>query len=172
MHTPKAGGTSFKELLENHYKSKFVGDYKDFPINKTIEQRHVEVKKSNRQFQFYKKFYYDFKNIQCIHGHFLPYKYKSLVDKDNHKFVTWFRDPLERLASHYYYWYRSYNKNRSAPLHKKIVLEKWSFEKFAFSIEMRNFYHQFLWRFPVENFDFIGITEFLMKMYNSFLNIF
>ena len=33
-------------------------------------------------------------------------------------------------------------------------------ERFALSPELRNLYSQFLWGFPLERFDFIGITEF------------
>ncbi len=38
-------------------------------------------------------------------------------------------------------------------------MEKWTLEKFCLSDEIRNLYNQFLWGFPLHNFDFIGITE-------------
>lgn len=161
LHTPKAGGSSFKKLLEENFKNKLLSDYKDTPINKTVEVRELEALRFRKKLRVYKKYIYKFKNYQCIHGHFLPFKYDYYLDKNNSLFITWLRDPLERLASHYHYWYRSYDKKKSSFLHKKVVEEKWSFEKFAFSDEMKNFYSQFLWNFPMDYFDFIGIFEHL-----------
>jgi hypothetical protein len=95
--------------------------------------------------------------IDCIHGHFLPLKYLLLK---NAIYITWMRDPVERLASHYHFWRRTYNPEEAPPLRRRVVEENWSLEKFCFSPELRNFYCQFLWGFPIENFDFIGITEY------------
>lgn len=159
LHTPKAGGSSFKVLLENHFKNRFLGDYTDLPINTNEVKRKADVIKFDKNFRLYKKYIYNFKKVECIHGHFLPYKYSSLLVDSNVSFVTWLRDPLERLASNYYYWQRAYDKNRSGNLHKTVIEEEWSFERFCFSDEMRNFYNQFLWNFPIDNFSFIGIVE-------------
>lgn len=175
LHTPKAGGSSFGQFLKNHFSDKFIGDYNDFPINKTLKERHKQAQKNRVKIKLLKQYFYNIKKIQCIHGHFLPYKYKDLYGKKDITFVTWLREPAERLASHYYYWMRAYNKN-SAPLHKRVVEENWSFEKFCFSKEMQNFYSQFLWRFPISNFDFIGVTEYFdedMHFFaNNFLNLY
>ncbi len=38
LHTPKAGGTSFRNLLEQHFKKKLQTDY-DNPLNKSFEER-------------------------------------------------------------------------------------------------------------------------------------
>ena len=159
LHMPKAGGSSFKYILENHFKKDFIGDYADFPINQSEEERISNAKKFDRQFRWYKKHLYKWNNVKCIHGHFLPYKYSSLTNDPHVHFITWLRDPIERLASHYYYWQRAYIKGSSGAFHQKVVEEKWSFEKFCFSEEMRNLYSQFLWNFPIENFSFIGIVE-------------
>lgn len=37
--------------------------------------------------------------------------------------------------------------------------EEWSLEHFCLSQQMKNFYCQFLWGFPLTRFNFIGITE-------------
>lgn len=37
--------------------------------------------------------------------------------------------------------------------------ENWSLERFLLSKEHENFQSQFLWRFPISNFDFIRLTE-------------
>lgn len=157
VHTPKAGGLSFKDLLECHFRRHFYPDYIDLPANKSLQQNIAEVRKFHRKFSLIDRHLFKVKQIRCIHGHFLPYKYSSLKGAC---FVTWLRDPLERAASHYYYWKRTYNTKHSAPLHKKVVEENWSLERFCFSDEMKDLYTKFFWGFPKEKFEFIGITEF------------
>jgi len=41
-----------------------------------------------------------------------------------------------------------------------MLEEDWSVKRFCLGDEMRNTYAQFLWAFPIENFDFIGVTEY------------
>ena len=83
-------------------------------------------------------------------------------------FVVWLRDPIERAASHYYYWIRDYDPKTAGSLRRRVVEERWSLERFCFSSEMKNIYSSFFWGFPVSRFDFIGITE----NYESDLNYF
>lgn len=152
VHLPKTAGSSFRSSLQNHYRKRLLLDYADLPINTSPLNRNAHAMKMcviNKMRRH--------KNIECIHGHFLPFKY--LLCK-NAKFVTWMRDPIERLASHYYYWLRSYDNQNAAPLQRRVVEEEWSLERFCFSSELRNFYSQFLWGFSIERFDFIGITEY------------
>ncbi|NQX90231.1 MAG: hypothetical protein HRT77_16395, partial [Halioglobus sp.] len=103
----------------------------------------------------------DYQHIGCIHGHFLPLKYLLLADARPTVFITWMRDPIERLVSHYHYWYAVYDPDSTdtRPLHRRVVEEQWSLEQFCLSDAMRNLYSQLLWGFPLERFDFIGITE-------------
>jgi hypothetical protein len=69
------------------------------------------------------------------------------------------RDPVERLASHYHFW-KSYDQpDPTHPLWRRFLEEQWSFERFCAAPELRNVYCQFLWGFPLDRFDFIGITE-------------
>src|SRR5690606_16572684 len=44
-------------------------------------------------------------------------------------------------------------------LHWRMHAEDWSLETFCLAQELRDVYSQFLWAFPLEYFDFIGITE-------------
>lgn len=152
VHLPKTAGSSFKKILEAYFEDKILFDYEDAPINTPPFFRKYKALKDS--FLTPKRLH---GNARCIHGHFLPYKY-SRLDRNKTLFVTWLRNPLERMISHYRYWVRSYTPN-SSRLHRKIVEEKWSLEDFCFSHFMRNFYAQFLWSFPLEKFDFIGITE-------------
>lgn len=160
LHLPKTAGTSFKVLLSNNYKRSLYEDYKDFPDNKSFEERTLEAQFLKKQMRF-KKYMYLLSNVKCIHGHFLPYKYIDYLKYDSTRFVTWLRDPLERLGSHYHYWVRTYHKDNSLPFHRKVVEENWTLEQFCLSKEMKNLYSNFLWNFPIDKFDFIGITEYI-----------
>ena len=160
VHMPKAGGMSFRTLLEEHYSKHFQHDYADLPINTPVGERHAMAEASFEKSKNTLTWKFNHRNTKCIHGHFIPYKYAGLYGKKNIQFVTWLRDPLERLASHYHFWFRHYDANTTpGSLHRKVVEENWSFETFCFSKEMQNFYAQFLWKFPITQFDFVGITE-------------
>lgn len=161
LHIPKSAGTSFKILLESYYKNSFLEDYDDLPLNKPFEQALEEAERFSENLNSFKRLKYFIKGIKCIHGHFLIRKYIKFVNYDNVIFITWVREPLERMQSHYDYWYRTYNpKTTKAFLHKKVVEEKWSFETFCFSEEMKNIYSKFFHDFSLDDFDFIGVTEF------------
>jgi hypothetical protein len=73
--------------------------------------------------------------------------------------VTWLRDPLQRTISHYHYWKRETAQQDKHPLQAKMNREGWTLERFCLGPEMRNFYTQFLWKFPADRFNFVGITE-------------
>jgi hypothetical protein len=168
VHIPKAGGTSFKLFLHENFKT--IDDYGDIPLNKSEIDRQEKATEFSRAFGKIKQYKLALRNIECIHGHFLPVKYEKLIGK-NH-FVTWLRDPLERLASHYYFWQREFDPLNSPALHQKVILENWTLEQFCLSDELRNIYAQFFWNFPIENFDFIGIVEHFEDDLNDFADTF
>jgi Sulfotransferase family len=154
VHLPKTAGTSFAAGLDTHFRRRFLRDYSDFPMNTPQPERNrAALQASLRNAES------DFAHVECIHGHFLPIKYLLLVHQREVKFVTWLRHPVERLLSHFYHWKISYTP-RSAPLHRRVVEEDWTIERFCLGPEVRNLYSQFLWGFPISYFDFIGITEF------------
>ena len=146
--------TSFYKSLEQQFGDYLLKDYSDLPINTPVFKRKMTalhncilngVRSHNA--------------VECIHGHFLPLKYLLLGSKKKVKFITWMRDPVERLASHYHFWKRSDDSDNAPALHRRIIEEGWSFERFCFSNELRNLYSQFLWGFPFNRFDFVGITK-------------
>lgn len=115
LHLPKTAGTSFFTSLEEYYGDRILRDYNDRPIRTPREERNSAALRQRVLNQSK-----DFGHIACVHGHFLPFKY-SLCE--GARFVTWIRDPLERLGSHYFYWKRNYHPgmaHRAAPLRKKM----------------------------------------------------
>lgn len=156
VHIPKTAGTSFAKALEVHFGSRLLQDYADLPTNTPQYERNraallASVDNANLD---------HLTGVECIHGHFLPLKYLLLSVKNDIRFITWMRDPVERVLSHFYYLKSFYDPATAPPLHRKMVEEDWSVEQFCLSPELRNLYGQFLWGFPLEYFAFIGITEF------------
>jgi hypothetical protein len=157
LHMPKTAGNSFKAVLDEHFGDALKNDYADYPINVTPRDRHRQAVAACLTVALED----NYRDIRCIHGHFLPIKYLLLADLRPTVFVAWMREPMARLVSHYHYWYDAYDPDSpdTRPLHRRVVEEQWSLEQFCLSPDMRNLYSQFLWGFPLERFDFIGITE-------------
>lgn len=167
VHLPKTAGTSFAATLKCHFGAALLLDYADTPINiPRLERNKSALRKclSNADV--------DFEDIKCIHGHFLPIKYLLLSSKRQIDFVAWMRSPVERVLSHYYFWQRSFNSESAPLLHRRMMEEQWSLERFCLGPEMRNLYFQFLYGFPLDYFAFIGITEFYKDDFDFFANNF
>jgi len=156
LHLPKTAGQSFFTSLSEYDDYRILRDYADFPMNASSLKRN-----GNAVIQCVLNGFRNYREYDCIYGHFLPLKYLLYSRKEkNVKFITWMRDPVERLASHYYFWISKDHPKNAHPLRRQIIKEKWSLERFCLSTELKNLYSQFLWGFPLEWFDFIGITEY------------
>jgi len=159
VHLPKTAGTSFAAALELRFGNKLFKDYDGYcvknvtPLSPIQDKYRANLKAS---LKIAKK---SFTGIECIHGHFFPIKYLLLSTLRDLKFVTWLRHPVDRILSQYHYWRKVYDKDTSDAFHKKIIEENWSLERFCLGPELRNHYREKLWGFPLEYFDFIGITE-------------
>ena len=92
----------------------------------------------------------------AIHGHFWAGKYDQRAP--NAMRITWLRDPVKRLISHYYYW-------KSVPemphsLHNYVRENDLSLLEFAQIPQLQNVLHNtFLRDRKLENFAFVGIQE-------------
>jgi len=155
LHMPKTAGSSFGLALKREYGEGFVEDYNDRPLQ---QQAPTRVGRALAQAGASMMGGGVDASTTCIHGHFLPVKYRFL--RRPALFVTWLRDPVERIASHYHYWRRSYDRDSSLPLHAQVVEEDWSFERFCEAPQLRNIYSKFLWGFPLARFSFVGISEY------------
>jgi len=103
-----------------------------------------------------------------IHGHFLASKYEKRFP--GARFIVWFRDPVERLLSHYYFWLREPDMDNATC--RRMILEKMSLLGFAALKEMRNVHSRFLSGKDLDTFDFIGITEEYTRSLQLFKKIF
>jgi hypothetical protein len=154
VHIPKTAGTSFGKSLKEFFGNTFSRDYDDRAISKPEYERNKLALLSSIEIASK-----GLGKVNCVHGHFLPVKYLLLSTNENVTFVTWMREPVERMISHYNFWQRAYNSETAAPHHKQVMEEKWTLEEFCLSPKFRNIYGQYLWAFPLEYFGFIGITE-------------
>lgn len=125
VHLPKTAGKSFQAALTARFGESLLEDYGDFPMNTPeYDRNRAALAASLRNAER------DFRGIECIHGHFLPVKYLLLSVRRPVTFVTWMRDPIQRLVSNYHYWRRSYDARTAPPLHRRMVEEAWSLEQF------------------------------------------
>ncbi|MFC4721187.1 sulfotransferase family 2 domain-containing protein [Geojedonia litorea] len=159
VHIPKTAGRSFRTILQTHFKKGFLDDYVDGPLNRTLEESIKDANKFHKTYKFYRKYCYQLKGVDCIHGHFLPYKYRSECHNKNTMFITWLRDPIERLVSHYLYREKLFNEAEQQ-LPNTIKRRFSSFEAFCMNPKMQNCYAHFFYKFPLEQFAFIGISEY------------
>ncbi|SBV37060.1 conserved hypothetical protein [uncultured Stenotrophomonas sp.] len=154
LHLPKTAGTSFGAALERHFGAALLRDYADLPLHVEPAVRNAAaLRASLAQADL------DAPPPACIHGHFLPVKYLLHAQRHGARFVTWMRHPVERLLSHYFFWQRTPPSSPAQRLHCRMHEEGWSLETFCLAPELQDAYSQFLWAFPLEYFDFIGITE-------------
>ncbi|WP_110189500.1 sulfotransferase family 2 domain-containing protein [Pokkaliibacter plantistimulans] len=165
VHIPKTAGTSFGKSLEKNFGPNLIKDYGDFPIlTPELERNRMALSNSIASSEK------NFGDVKCIHGHFLAIKYLLLSSARPVTYVTWMRNPVERVLSHYYFWKRYYDPNTSRSFHKKMVEEDWSLERFCLGEEIRNLYSKFLYGFPLEYFSFIGIVEHFQDDFDYFAN--
>jgi hypothetical protein len=170
LHMPKTAGNSFLQALETRFGESLQKDYSDMPRI----QQYLAGNLSPQELTEFKFAEHGLNLPQCIHGHFLPakYVYACKQEKCDMRFITWLRDPVERLMSHYYFFKRSYDPRTAGPLFRKIIEENWSLERFCFSEEYKNLYRKYMWNFPYELFDFVGLTEFYEDDLRYFSDIF
>src|SRR6185312_12078846 len=154
VHLPKTGGTSFKASLMTHFGDRYRDDCNDQVLCHSRLDRYQAALATGAAIAER-----GLDDIECVHGHFLPVKYQRLDSVRALTFVTWVREPVARMLSHYDYWRENYDPQTAARHHRQFIEEGWSLEQFCLSEQFRNIYTQYLWGFPLERFAFIGITE-------------
>jgi hypothetical protein len=157
VHIPRVTVSGYTRILEEHFGDALVRDYVDRPINATNFKRNTSALRKCASYAWTGD---NSEQKKCVHGHFLPLKYRLLNTSLRKCYVLWMCNPVDRLISHYFFWKSNTDLGRPGDLHRKMVEENWSMEKFCLRPEVRNIYSKFLWGFPLRKFDFIGIMEF------------
>ncbi|MGH8497206.1 MAG: sulfotransferase family 2 domain-containing protein [Methylococcales bacterium] len=154
VHIPKVAGTSLKRAITEQIGSdNLFCDYNS-PMAKAKWHRNAHCLISS---------YFNRQRLDpVIFGHFQVGKYarftgSKFIKKPGIRYAIFFRDPLQRAISHYYFWQRTYVGGHR--VWERFTRENWSLERFLLSREHVNFQSKFIWRFPIEQFDFIGLAD-------------
>jgi len=153
IHISKTGGTTFLDVLRGCAEEVLYLDYDyEGPSPNALFRRGKKLTASPESVI---NDIGSFPGRSVIHGHFQAKKYNDKFP--NAAYVTWLRDPVERIISHYLYWQRS--RIPGEPLWEQFTTQQTSLEQFAQLKFVRNLQHNYLIPLAVEQFDFIGITE-------------
>lgn len=164
VHVPKTAGTSFRHSLQDYFGDSLLLKYGEKPFNTPILIRNQNAVQSAID-----HLNNDFTGVRCIHGHFLPVQYLLLSLVREVSFITWMRHPVDRLISDYYHTLKNYGSD-APPFQKRVITEKWSLLQYCLCEELRNIYQQVFWGFPLEYFDFVGISEHFHDDFPDFRN--
>lgn len=101
IHLPKTARTSFAAAFESHFGAKYFKDYtgalgyavSDTTLMSLYDKCKHTLEASLRIADM------DWSGVECIHGHNFAIKYLLLAQKLAIKFVTWMRNPVDRLIS-------------------------------------------------------------------------
>tara|TARA_R110001592_G_scaffold215025_2_gene468292 strand:+ start:64713 stop:66581 length:1869 start_codon:yes stop_codon:yes gene_type:complete len=156
VHFPGVDVAGYQALLEHHFGEQFLRDYEDRPMRISAFQRNVDALGNCARLPGLAA---EVQTDTCLHGHFLPLKYRLISSRFRKRFVTWMRDPVERLVGLYLHWKNSGTSPGVGSLYYRMLEEGWSLETFCFQPEIQNIYSKFLWGFSLSRFDFIGICE-------------
>ena len=161
VHIPRTAGSSFRAYLRSHQNLELKEDYGDPILVPTWIRNTYAGAQAVKE-----RIIPSLRHIDCLHGHFLPMKYGRYAKHPEVKFITWLRDPAERLWSQYQYCFVSDKSVDRSPFQNRVAKEQWTFERFYSHASVRNLYKKFLWRFPIEQFDFIGLVEHYTEDFN------
>lgn len=143
LHIPKTGGTVFiRQILAGCFPNCIKKDYTTDPFSNPGGLKG--------------------KNIQIIHGHFKAVRYKHY----DRPFVTWVRNPLHRMVSHYSYSLKRKKWRVAGGMARDSSGKAKPFDQYI--IENSNFMSRLLDGVPLEQFAFIGVLEFWKESIEEF----
>ncbi|MGD1713246.1 methyltransferase domain-containing protein [Dapis sp. BLCC M172] len=146
IHVPRTAGTAFKEVIRLVYSSEEI--FFDYPHKGPIRNRMLSKPKPE---------------VKIIHGHFPAPKYNQRFP--GAKKIIWFRNPIKRLISFYFFW-KSWQilAANDQQYFENFQEANLSFIEFAEKPEMQNLIKlNFLQNDQLKNFYFIGIQEFFAE---------
>lgn len=153
VHVPKTAGTSFAVWLGSVFgNGQLVRDYADRPIDPKSEM-NVDPAGFLARYGAARRLP---EGATAVHGHFWVKKYERI---ENAIRITFLRDPIERMISHYYFWLNAPGDGHS--LHQRVLDEGMGLLDFARLPQMRGFYRDYFFRdVNMAEFDFIGDMSF------------
>jgi hypothetical protein len=154
VHIPKTAGTSFRKSVREIFGESMIMDYADKPLKVSRWKRNwrtwLQGRRSNAL---------SLADNACIFGHYMPLKYSHIARTRECRLITWLRDPIERMVSHYNFIFEHHRLRKLAPGQSHVVDQNWTLEQFMFSPSYRNYSSQFLWGVGLKRFHFVGLVE-------------
>jgi hypothetical protein len=158
VHIPKTAGTSLITEIKRGALGRYRLDDEDRPtlLDLGWRMRRLAARAAARWHA--RRLLQDY---DVIHGHFLANKYAFLYPRAG--FITFLRDPVPRLLSHYYYFRDVASRNpvtvAKNPVIRMVADGELGLVEFARSEAMRHMYERFLDGLDPERFTLVGITE-------------
>ena len=150
IHIPKTAGVSFREGLLRQLGERLLIDYEDgAPLGPPVRRRWRCLQAPTAETRRWADGLVE--RYDCVHGHFVATKYLRMLG-DRARLCVFFRDPVERFVSDYRF--SSSPGHESAPLVRSMTPEQ-----FASLSWQRRMYELYMGEYPMERFDFVGITE-------------
>jgi len=144
VHIPKTGGVSFRLILKHEFGDDLFIDYHQKPGSKQYRASPNPGYKTIPD------------NFKAIHGHFRAQKYVEKYPRV--KYITWVREPISRIVSHYYYWKR--NPDMSNSTCKEMIDNNCSILDFSNMYEIINLQSFYLHPMNISEYYFVGLTEY------------
>lgn len=137
IHVPKCAGTSFRLVIDKIYGKEVWYNYGVIFSRESALPGLIPP------------------GTRIIHGHFLADAFDDLLPM--RRYMTWVRHPVERVVSNYYHFLRSpdMRDNCCRLLHE----QKLSILQFADLDWMQNEACRYLAKKPIEDFEFVGVSE-------------
>ena len=161
VHVPKAGGNSFRELLQNEFGERLMRDYGDwagFRVPEALERGRIRTEQMRgRRDELLEKY-------DIIHGHFAPDKYLGLFPKE--EYVAFFRDPYQQSVSHY--WFLVRNPQREHLEEKMLHDAKMTLHDYLRWEAFHNQQTQYLGSLSIEDLSMVGLSEEFYKSVELF----
>lgn len=143
LHILKTGGMSFLEILKDQYGKDSVYRYTE----RYTRLRHIRRKIVLNTFP---------RKTKVLHGHLVYRNVEHLVRKHQSKVIVWFRNPVERVISRYYFLMKNIEKN---PRHSRRELKILSLLEYANRPGQMNEQSRFVDGIDLDQLFFFGFLE-------------
>jgi hypothetical protein len=137
LHLPAVTVDGYLAVIDENFSDSIVEDYRDRPMRSGCVARKATALRGC--IRYARQTYVSERGV-CVHGNFMPLKYRFFESRLEKRYVTWIKDPVDRLWAHYVLWKSDFDSD--SELRRRMLDEDWSFERFANCPAMRNVYSQ------------------------------
>lgn len=162
IHVPKTADASFQTGLEERFGQRLLIDKEDNPLGLPVYCWPRRWRGRIKTRFHANKIAADY---DAIHGGFAATKYPPLGKRA--ALCAFFRDPTERLCSHYLYM-GVYSRSRNS----RFWANNLTLERHAYLPKMRRLYERHTGNLPMERFAFVGMVEEYEESLSLFKAIF